>query len=88
MYEAEVDVLNKQCPMPLRQALTLYWSVKESVFKWWGRGAVDFKDDIIIKSITGQPEQGSVKVFFKDEFELDVQYLFFNNNFLTWALTP
>lgn len=88
MYDAEVDVLNKQCLMPLRQALTLYWSVKESVFKWWGRGAVDFKDDIIIKSITGQPEQGSIKVFFKEEFELDVQYLFFNNNFLTWVLTP
>ena len=87
MYEAEVDVLSKQCPMPLRQSLTLYWSVKESVFKWWGRGAVDFKDDIIIKSITGQPEQGSVKVFFKDEFELDVQYLYFDYNFLTWVLT-
>ena len=88
MYNEEVDVLNKLCPMPLRQALTLYWSVKESVFKWWGRGAVDFKDDIIIQSISGQPEQGLVKVFFKDEFKLDVQYLFFDNNFLTWVLTP
>jgi phosphopantetheinyl transferase len=69
------------------QYLTLCWSVKESVFKWWGRGQVDFKKDIAIKSITGLPEQGVVHCIFKDEFELHVHYLFFNNNFLTWVLT-
>ena len=67
--------------------LTLCWSVKESVFKWWGRGQVDFKKDITLKSITGMPEQGAVHCIFKDEFELHVHYLFFNNNFLTWVLT-
>jgi phosphopantetheinyl transferase len=69
------------------QNLTLSWSVKESVFKWWGRGQVDFKKDITLKSITGMPEQGVVHCIFKDEFELHVHYLFFNNNFLTWVLT-
>jgi phosphopantetheinyl transferase len=69
------------------QNLTLCWSAKESVFKWWGRGQVDFKKDIVLKSITGLPEQGVVHCIFKDEFELHVHYLFFNNNFLTWVLT-
>jgi phosphopantetheinyl transferase len=69
------------------QDLTLCWSVKESVFKWWGRGQVDFKKDIVIKSITGLPEQGVVHCIFKNKFELQVHYLFFNNNFLTWVLT-
>lgn len=69
------------------QYLTLCWSVKESVFKWWGRGQVDFKKDIIIKSITGLPEQGVVHCIFKDEFELHIHYLLFNSNFLTWVLT-
>ena len=69
------------------QCLTLCWSVKESVFKWWGRGEVDFKKDIVLKSITGLPEQGIVHCIFKNEFALDVHYLFFNNNFLTWVLT-
>jgi phosphopantetheinyl transferase len=69
------------------QYLTLCWSIKESVFKWWGRGQVDFKKDIVLKSITGLPEQGVVHCIFKDEFELHVHYLFFNNNFLTWVLT-
>jgi phosphopantetheinyl transferase len=67
--------------------LTLCWSVKESVFKWWGRGEVDFKKDIVLTSITGSAEQGIVHCIFRNKFELDIHYLFFNNNFLTWVLT-
>ena len=69
------------------QNLTLCWSVKECVFKWWGRGEVDFKNDIILKSVTGITEQGIVHCIFRNEFELDIHYLFFNKNFLTWVLT-
>lgn len=69
------------------QSLTLCWSIKESVFKWWGRGEVDFKKDIVLKSLSGSPEQGVVHCIFRNEFELDIHYLFFNNNFLTWVLT-
>jgi phosphopantetheinyl transferase len=87
IYEEEVKRLNDQCRMPINHSLTLYWSVKESVFKWWGKGEVDFKKDIVLTSITGLPEQGVVRCIFNNEFELDVHYLFFNNNFLTWVLT-
>ena len=87
IYAEEIQTLNKQCPMNNVQCLTLCWSIKESVFKWWGRGAVDFKDDIVIQSIEGQPKQGVVHCIFKNEFVLDVHYLFLNNNFLTWVLT-
>lgn len=87
IYADELKKLNTQCPMSNIHGLTLYWSVKESVFKWWGKGAVDFKDDIVIRSIQGNAEQGAVHCLFKNEFELEVHYLFFNNNFLTWVLT-
>ena len=30
-------------------AITLYWSIKETVYKWWGKGGVDFAKDIIIE---------------------------------------
>jgi phosphopantetheinyl transferase len=83
----ELNIFNIQYSILNIQCLTLCWSVKESVFKWWGRGVVDFKDDIVIKTISGLPEQGTVHCIFKNEFELDVHYLFFNNNFLTWVLT-
>lgn len=69
------------------QDLTLCWSVKESVFKWWGSGEVDFKKDIVVQSATGSAEQGIVHCLFKNEMELQVHYLFFNNNFLTWVFT-
>lgn len=78
---------NNQYSMLNIQYMTLCWSVKESVFKWWGSGGVDFKEDIIIRSVTGDDSQGIIHCYFKDEFELDVYYLFFNNNFLTWVLT-
>jgi phosphopantetheinyl transferase len=87
IYDAEIKALQAQCAMPLKQALTLYWSVKETVFKWWGNGVVDFKDDLVIRSIQGRPGQGMVQCIFKNEFTLDVQYLFFNDNFLTWVIT-
>ena len=87
MYDEELPVLHEQCPMPVTQSLTLYWSVKESVFKWWGSGEVDFKKDIVITSIKGEPQQGTVHVTFKKHYQLDVHYLYFNNNFLTWVLT-
>jgi len=85
--EKELRIFNNQFSTINIQGLTLCWSVKESVFKWWGKGAVDFKDDIIIQSITGEQEQGIVHCLFKNEFKLHVHYLFFNNNFLTWVLT-
>ncbi len=85
---------NIQSSIPARPAggfniqyLTLCWSIKESVFKWWGRGEVDFKKDIVLKSITGIAEQGVVHCVFKNEFALHIHYLFFNNNYLTWVLT-
>ncbi len=85
--DEELKIFNIQYSIFNIQCLTLCWSVKESVFKWWGKGAVDFKKDIVLKSISGLPEQGIVHCDFKNEIELNVHYLFFNNNFLTWVLT-
>jgi phosphopantetheine--protein transferase-like protein len=85
--KAEYQMLNKQCSMSNGQCLTLCWSVKESVFKWWGRGSVDFKRGIVLKKITGDKSEGTVHCLFKNETELAIHYLYFNNNFLTWVLT-
>lgn len=29
--------------------MTLYWTIKEAVYKWWGRGGIDFANDILIE---------------------------------------
>jgi phosphopantetheinyl transferase len=69
------------------QHLTLCWSVKEAVYKWWGIGGVDFKKDIIIKAISGTADQGSVHCVFKNDTLLDVHFLHTGDNYLTWVLT-
>lgn len=40
-------------PIASEQILaTIFWSVKESVFKWYGLGGVDFKKNIVLKKIS------------------------------------
>jgi len=82
-----MKMLNTQCLMTNTQCLTLCWSVKESVFKWWGKGSVDFKRGMVLQSVQGDPTEGKLHCLFKNETELVVHYLSFNNNFLTWVLT-
>lgn len=45
--------------------LTKYWTIKEAVYKWWGKGSVDFANEICIQSNTNEEEV--VKVNFKKE---------------------
>jgi len=72
----------------INETATLFWSVKESIYKWYGKGGVDFKKDIAIHSITGNmANQGIVHCHFRNETALDVHFLHFNDNYLTWVLT-
>ncbi len=71
----------------VNKACTLFWSVKESIYKWYGKGGVDFKKDIPIQFFTGNLDQGVVHCTFKNTLQLQVHYLFFNDNFLTWVLS-
>lgn len=66
---------------------TLFWSVKESIYKWYGQGGLDFKKDIPIQFFTGKLDQGVVHCAFKNTLKLQVHYLYFNGNFLTWVLS-
>ena len=66
---------------------TLFWSVKESVYKWQGSGGTDFKKHICIEKFTGNLDEGIVYCLFKNKIQLQVHYLFFNGNFLTWVLS-
>jgi phosphopantetheinyl transferase len=42
---------------------TLCWSIKETVFKWWGFGGIDFANHINIHD-PGQLDRGSISVDF------------------------
>lgn len=87
MSEGEKKMFNSQSSMNNIQCATLCWSIKESVYKWWGKGSVDFKRGMVLQSIHGDLSEGKVQCLFRNETDLVIHYLFFNNNFLTWVLT-
>lgn len=64
------------------QLLTLMWSTKEAVFKWWGNGNVDFSKDIFIKPFELN-KIGNIEVHFKQQI-LHLQYALFNKLCLVW----
>ena len=66
---------------------TVFWSVKESVYKWKGLGSVDFIRHINIKSVEDREGEGVVNCIFDSKVPLQLHYLLFNNNSLTWVLT-
>ena len=67
-------------------ALTLLWSCKEAVFKWYGDGGVDFSDQINLL------EQNKDKkiigcTFTKNNSRLSVCYCLFDHLTLAWVVS-
>lgn len=48
LSEEEMVVANKTWLRTYDELLTLLWSCKEAVFKWYGLGEVDFKEHMIV----------------------------------------
>ena len=66
--------------------LTLLWSAKESVFKWYGDGGVDFKKHIQLK----KQDDGSSTIesyFEKNESKLIIQHRDFDHLVLAWVVS-
>ena len=68
-------------PHGILTSTTLSWSAKECIFKWYGDGAVDFRQDIILRSIS---EDRIDLNFRKSEFE--VYYKIFPHIVLSWVI--
>ncbi len=79
----------EQYPHQKLKTLTLAWSVKETVFKWYAAGKVDFKDHIHIEAIRFSDNQFVASCSFRkhDSVELKVNGIFFNGNCLSWLVT-
>jgi phosphopantetheinyl transferase len=66
--------------------LTLLWSCKESVFKWYGAGEVDFKKHIQLTQ--QQIQTGIINCSFtKTNQSLDIYYYNFDSLVLTWVIS-
>ena len=71
------------------KALTMAWSIKESMFKWYAAGKVDFKEHMQINECRLADNQFSATCTFQKEenVTLKVNGIFFNENCLTWLYT-
>ncbi|HRN58188.1 MAG TPA: 4'-phosphopantetheinyl transferase superfamily protein [Agriterribacter sp.] len=73
--------------------LTLLWSAKEAVFKWYGNGEVDFSDQIRIQppeNTLTVPGEGSMNgTFLKEQrLSLTLPFVNFKEICLVWVMTP
>jgi phosphopantetheinyl transferase len=76
-----VDVMH-----PDIQKLTLLWSCKEAVFKWYGDGGVEFSEQIQLK----EQHYGNEMIdcfFTKNATSLSIQYRIFDHLMLAWVVS-
>jgi len=65
--------------------LTLLWSAKESVFKWYGAGEVDFRRDILLSELDVSENKLRCD-FCKSGVALTVQFRLFDHLVLSWVV--
>ena len=69
-----------------RQLLTLLWSCKEAVFKWYGDGGVDFSKQIQLQY--KQRDKQIIECFFtRTQFQLPIHYHLFDQLVLSWVVS-
>lgn len=72
--------------------LTLLWSAKEAVFKWYGNGEVDFSDQIRLQplnDVLSIPGKGKINGRFlkQHSFPLVLPFINFKEICLVWVMT-
>jgi 4'-phosphopantetheinyl transferase EntD len=65
--------------------LTLLWSAKESVYKWYGAGEVDFRRDILLSELDVSENKLRCD-FCKSGVALTVQFRLFDHLVLSWVV--
>lgn len=86
LSEYEQEIFLGGAIMPDPAMLTLLWSSKESVFKWYGEGGVDFKKHIQLFSLN--TERNTIDCFFsKNGTELILYNQFFDDLALSWVMS-
>jgi 4'-phosphopantetheinyl transferase EntD len=81
---------NGDLPSPLYHQLTLIWSCKEAVFKWYGLGEVDFKKHMLLQHVdTGDGKLFLTTMLFQKEGPqpIQLQSRFFENLCLSYVVT-
>jgi len=88
LNESEI-MLSETASQTLKyQLLTLFWSSKEAIYKWYGKGALSFKKNMGLEQLFFENERGIIDAYFlKDErIDLKIEFRFFDNLCLAWVV--
>lgn len=70
-----------------KEDVTLLWSIKETVFKWYGLGSVDFREDIQIKKMSFNLDENIAECFFRKTNQmLNVNFMRMGNMVVSWLV--
>jgi phosphopantetheinyl transferase len=73
----------------LTEAITLLWSAKETIYKWYGKGEISFSKQINLQQPFKFEEKGTLSFNFKIEgliHSVEVNYEVLGNQILTYTL--
>lgn len=86
--EDEMAIVNDGAGGLDMQLLTTFWSVKESVFKWWSYGKISLKDHIKIRDIEEFPDNIVHVDFIRNGSGVPIQVSFklFEEMSLCWLM--
>jgi phosphopantetheinyl transferase len=84
-----VSTLKEQPANDQVKLLTLAWSIKESLYKWYGNGEMDFIEHMHINNIISNDNSGIAhcEISKGEKISLTVHFLFFNNNCISWLVS-
>ena len=70
-----------------KEDATLLWSIKETVFKWYGLGSVDFREDMHIKKLSLNQAENIAECFFRKKNQmLNVHFMRMGNMVVSWLI--
>ena len=81
----ELRFIESQDPAHQTSFSTLFWSIKEALYKWWGRGGLDFSRDIQIDPIQGSfPDTLDVRLTVVPQILLKVHCIQLHGHWVTY----
>lgn len=87
LHHDELLFVNSQSPSSQIKLLTILWSGKEAMYKWYGAGLVDFSDMMRIFPFEVKQNESIPAVFMKKNFqrELMLHYKLMEDLTLVWV---
>jgi phosphopantetheinyl transferase len=79
-----------ELPQLQLELTTVYWSAKEAVYKWYGKGGISFQEHIQVNSVKHNRNKGTLDCLFTkdEETEITVHYQVFTGFVAAWVFSP